>query len=257
MDDLLKNFPFPTLREKQSFVLKEIDAAFASGYRHIILEAPTGFGKSPVAIATALTLDTSDICTSTKDLQTQYAKDFPFVRLAKGKNNFPCAVKDGFIINDSYRCGSCPSNNPNECYHTTADYGPCMSNENFRKRNCKHRTFPEHYKVNNKGTREEDVFIGSDAKNHYQKEYSEWSHLKNLGYHLRTWMPCEYYHQLNIALTSSHSIFNYSNFLAFLTEDVLPSRELLILDEAHLLETEIRRIYRNIYFKKKMETIYS
>jgi ATP-dependent DNA helicase DinG len=52
-------------------------------------------------------------------------------------------------------------------------------------------------------------------------------------------MPCEYYHQLNVALTSSNSIFNYSNFLAFLTEDVLPSRELLILDEAHLLETEI------------------
>ncbi len=52
-------------------------------------------------------------------------------------------------------------------------------------------------------------------------------------------MPCEYYHQLNIALTSSHSIFNYSNFLAILTEDVLTSRELLILDEAHLLETEI------------------
>ncbi|MFY9796869.1 MAG: hypothetical protein WAJ93_14375, partial [Candidatus Nitrosopolaris sp.] len=41
------------------------------------------------------------------------------------------------------------------------------------------------------------------------------------------------------ALTSSHSIFNYSNFLAFLTEDVLPSRGLLVLDEAHRLEEEI------------------
>jgi len=51
----IKSFPFPTLREKQSSVLKEIDTAFASGYRHIILEAPTGFGKSPVAIAVALT----------------------------------------------------------------------------------------------------------------------------------------------------------------------------------------------------------
>ena len=239
VDDFIKNFPFPMLREKQSFVLKEIDVALASGYRHIILEAPTGFGKSPVAIAVALTLGTSDICTSTKDLQTQCARDFPFVRVAKGKNNFTCAVKNNFIINDTYRCGSCASNNPNECYHTTADYGPCMSNENFRKGNCKYRTFLKDYKVNNKGTREEEVFINSNAKNHYQKEYSEWSHLKNLRYHLRTLMPCEYYHQLNIALTSSHSIFNYSNFLAFLTEDVLPSRELLILDEAHLLETEI------------------
>jgi hypothetical protein len=30
-------------------------------------------------------------------LQTQYARDFTFVRLAKGKNNFCCEVKDDFI----------------------------------------------------------------------------------------------------------------------------------------------------------------
>jgi superfamily II DNA or RNA helicase len=67
------------LREKQSFVLNEIDAAFASGYNHIIVEAPTGFGKSPVGIATALTLGSSYILTSTENLQTQYARDFSFV----------------------------------------------------------------------------------------------------------------------------------------------------------------------------------
>jgi ATP-dependent DNA helicase DinG len=58
-------------------------------------------------------------------------------------------------------------------------------------------------------------------------------------------MPCKYYDQLNVALTSSHSIFNYANFLAFLIleplmpEVLLPPRELLILDEAHRLEEEI------------------
>jgi ATP-dependent DNA helicase DinG len=92
-DDFIKKFPFPNMRERQSFVLNEIAAAFASGYKYIILEAPTGFGKSPVAIAVALTLGTSYICTSTKDLQTQYAKDFPFLKVAKGKNNFTCNVK--------------------------------------------------------------------------------------------------------------------------------------------------------------------
>jgi hypothetical protein len=56
VDDLIKNFPFPTLREKQFYVLREIADASASGYKYIILEAPTGFGKSPVAIAAALTL---------------------------------------------------------------------------------------------------------------------------------------------------------------------------------------------------------
>jgi len=49
-DDFHKNFPFQILLERQSYDLKEIDVALASGYRYIILEAPTGFGKSPVAI---------------------------------------------------------------------------------------------------------------------------------------------------------------------------------------------------------------
>ncbi|MGA9151213.1 MAG: hypothetical protein WBZ36_11595 [Candidatus Nitrosopolaris sp.] len=79
----IENFPFSQLREKQSFVLQEIDTAFAAGYKHIILEAPTGFGKSPVAVACALTLGSSYICTSTKNLQTQYTRDFPFIRTAK------------------------------------------------------------------------------------------------------------------------------------------------------------------------------
>ena len=87
------------MRERQSHVLNEIATGFASGYKYILLEAPTGFGKSPVAIAVARTLGTSYICTSTKDLQTQYARDFPFLKVAKGKNNFICAVKNDFIIN--------------------------------------------------------------------------------------------------------------------------------------------------------------
>jgi Rad3-related DNA helicase len=61
---------------------------------------PTGFGKSPVAIAAALTLGTSYICTSTKDLQSQYARDFPFLKVAKGKNNFICAVKEEMALTD-------------------------------------------------------------------------------------------------------------------------------------------------------------
>ena len=251
MDDIIKNFPFPTVRDSQTSVLTEIATAFASGYRHIILEAPTGFGKSPVAIASALTLGTSYLCTSTKDLQTQYARVFPFVKMAKGKKNFICAVKDDFIRNGTYRCGLCVSNNVNQCYHKTADYGPCMSNCHFSENRCKYRTFLKDYKLSNKGTREEKVLIDYDTKNHYQKEYSQWSYPENLKEELRVWRPCEYYHQLNIALTSSHSIFNYSNFLSFLPyKYILPSRDLLILDEAHLLETETVR-FREISISKR------
>ena len=120
-DDYIKNFPFPNLRERQSYVLNEIATAFSSGYKYIVLEAPTGFGKSPVAIVVALTLGTSYICTSTKDLRIQYVRDFPFLKVAKGKNNFICAVKDDFVRNDASKCGSCVSK-VNECYQTTAGY---------------------------------------------------------------------------------------------------------------------------------------
>ena len=125
--NFIKHFPLPHIRSNQSFVLSEIADAFASDYKHILLEAPTGFGKSPVAVDVALTLGSSYICTATKDLQAQYSRDFPFVKVAKGKNNFCCEVKQDFIQNGTYRCGSCGSNNTNECYHTTAEHGPCMT----------------------------------------------------------------------------------------------------------------------------------
>ena len=249
--DFLKNFPFSTKRDRQAHVLNEISAGFASDYKYILLEAPTGFGKSPVAIAIALTLGSSYICTSTKDLQTQYSRDFPYLKVAKGMSNFPCLVKEDFINNRTFRCGVCVSDDVNECYHTTVEYGPCMSNESFKDSGCKYRTFSKDYKISNKGTTIENVFIDYDTTNYYQKEYSQWLHLENLREQQRAWRPCEYFDQLNAALRSSHSIFNYSNFLALLpNKKVLPPRKLLVLDEGHLLETEIVK-YRGISISKK------
>lgn len=250
ISNLLSNFPFTSKRYNQESVLSQICNAFNSGYKYIILEAPTGFGKSPVAIATAMTLGSSYICTSTKDLQTQYSRDFPYLKAAKGKNNFICLVKEDFIKNNTYQCGFCVSDNANECYHTTVEYGPCMTNESFKESGCKYRSFLKDYKISDKGTRNEQVFIDSDSKNYYQKAYSQWLHIKNLK-EKSPWKPCEYFNQLNMALTSSHSIFNYSIFLALLpNKKSLPERELLVLDEGHLLETEIVK-FRGLTISKR------
>jgi len=230
----IKNFPFTTLRHRQEDVLREIDSAFASGYKRVILEAPTGFGKSPVAISTALTLGSSYICTSTKDLQSQYARDFSFVRVAKGKSNFTCEVKDDLIRNRTYKCNPCGLR-MSACPHTSVEYGPCMSDDDFR---CNYKTLPKDYAATNKGTKNERVIL---AEGRYRNNYFEWSHLNNLKEDvIRDWRPCEYFHQLNTALAASHSILNYSMFFAIMNKK-LPSRELLILDEAHMLETEIVR----------------
>jgi ATP-dependent DNA helicase DinG len=252
--DFIKNFPFSSKRDNQTRILNEICEAFNSGYKYILLEAPTGFGKSPVAIAVAITLGSSYICTSTKDLQTQYSRDFPYLKVAKGKNNFPCIVKEDFIRNGTYRCGVCVLGDANECRHTTVEYGPCMTNESFQEDGCKYRTFLKDYKVINKGTKEELVFIDRAAEiNRYHREFSQWLHLKNLNNikEAKEWRPCEYFDQLNKASTSSHSIFNYSNFLAFLPNTkILRSKELLVLDEGHLLETEIVK-FRGLSISKK------
>jgi Rad3-related DNA helicase len=249
--ELIKNFPFPSQRHNQEKVLNEICNAFNSGCKYVILEAPTGFGKSPVAISIALSLGSSYICTATKDLQTQYSKDFPYLKVAKGKSNFACLVKEDFIRNGTYRCGSCASSDADECYHTTVEYGPCMTDESFRDSGCKYRTFTKDYKINKKGTKEEAVFIDNIPKKHHQKEYSEWLPLQTLKDQRKEWRPCEYFDQLNMALASSHSIFNYSIFLALLPhKKSLPERELLVLDEGHLLETEIVK-YRGLTISKR------
>ena len=242
ISNYIRNFPFTTLRTRQENVLSEIDSAFASGYKRIILEVPTGFGKSPVAISTALTLGPSYICTSTKDLQSQYARDFQFVRVAKGKSNFVCEVKDDFIRNHTYKCDPCGLR-MSTCPHTSVEYGPCMSDDNFR---CSYKTLLKDYTAINKGTMNERVIL---AEGRYRNNYFEWSHLNNLKEDaIRDWRPCGYFHQLNTALAASHSILNYSMFFAIMNKKI-PSRE-LILDEAHMLETEIVR-FRGISISRR------
>lgn len=224
--------------------------AFNSGYRYVLLEAPTGFGKSAVAISLALSLGSSYICTSTKDLQTQYCNDFPYVKAAKGKNNFSCLLKQDFVDNETYRCGTCASSYPTECYHTTVEYGHCMTDEAFKEDGCKYRTFAKDYQISNKGTKDEKIYIDNDTKLNYQKQYSEWLPISKLKVR-REWKPCEYFNQLNIALASSHAIFNYSIFLAFLPYNKrMPERDLLVLDEGHLLETELVK-FRGLSISKK------
>ena len=107
ISDLIANFPFEKIRPKQMDVLQQIGEAINAGYKYIVLEAPTGFGKSPVAIAVGRTLGTSYICSATKDLQTQYTNDFPYLRSVKGMSNYDCLVREDFILNKTFECGLC------------------------------------------------------------------------------------------------------------------------------------------------------
>jgi ATP-dependent DNA helicase DinG len=250
VEEYLENFPHTSFRNNQDNVIRQICEAFNSDCKYVILEAPTGFGKSAIAMTVARTLGSSFVCTATKDLQTQYTYDYGFLKVAKGKNNFQCRVKEDFMEAGKYLCTSCNSRSEIECRHTTCDYGPCLSDESMEGAGCRYRTFINDYKIDNKGRKNERIFISKEKLENYETEYSNWIHLKNFDIP-RQWSPCYYFDQLFQALKASHSIFNYSIFLSLLAnKSMIQQRELLVLDEAHLLETEIIK-FRGLSISKK------
>lgn len=66
--------------------------AFASGKRFAVVEAPTGAGKSAVAVTLAREARSAFVLTNQKILQDQYVRDFPDLALLKGRSNYDCLV---------------------------------------------------------------------------------------------------------------------------------------------------------------------
>ncbi|HEY3094796.1 MAG TPA: ATP-dependent DNA helicase, partial [Nitrososphaera sp.] len=214
MTTILAHFPLPHVREKQKNVLAEVESAIKSGYRQIFLEAPTGFGKTPVAIALARYLGSSHICTATKDLQTQYRRDFPFVVEVKGRGNFPCIVKEDMGLDES------------------CDYGPCVKDDSY---DCVYKTRLMDYRVEGEGTVHELVRLDPFSERKYVDKMRSKSKLVQVE-----WRPCHYFHQKWIGARSSHTVYNYRYFLSdIFYAGTAQKRNLLVLDEAHSLESEV------------------
>ncbi|MDR4489293.1 MAG: helicase C-terminal domain-containing protein [Candidatus Nitrosocosmicus sp.] len=218
-------FPLDNIRPKQEKILGELDQALKSKYKFIFLEAPTGFGKSAVAVTLARFLGSSHICTSTKDLQTQYNRDFPYISEVKGRNNFPCIIKEDMGVVES------------------CDYGPCLKDDDF---DCLYKTKMSDYEVTAEGTIYENIDINKFALKKYYDKAKEHSQLIRIE-----WKPCLYYHQKWMSLKSSHTIYNYKYFLSDLYYSAgMNKRKLLILDEAHTLESELSS-FKNVLFSKE------
>ena len=90
-------FPFDSYRKGQLEALRAIVDAFDNeGYKYVTLHAPTGSGKSPMAIALAKYYEKKDeyqsnILTIQKILQDQYVDSFPqTVFPLKGRSGYKC-----------------------------------------------------------------------------------------------------------------------------------------------------------------------
>ncbi len=73
----------------QKIALEKIIESFDNGKKYFLLNAPTGVGKSLIAVAACKLLGRGYITTHTKILQDQYVSSFD-VATIKGRNNYKC-----------------------------------------------------------------------------------------------------------------------------------------------------------------------
>ena len=92
-DGLSKDTHFHPLRDIQKQVLGPMMEAVKEGYKNIVLECPTGSGKSALAktIAQAFGVP-SYIVTHLKGLQAQYLKEMPYMKSVMGRGNYDCLL---------------------------------------------------------------------------------------------------------------------------------------------------------------------
>jgi len=203
---LLEKFPEQyTPRDIQTEILAQIEEKLNSGFKKIILCAPTGVGKSLVGATVSNYFDSSFTVTSSKHLQDQYIKDISFLKPVKGKQNFPCLklMESEKVENERRAMRWGLSCDKGECQERVSKNGK----EIFEV--CK-------FKPTIKQVEENTVDSNS----------------------------CHYYMQKYDALVSKHSLWNYHAFFTImkfnrkLFEDYL-DRKITVFDEAHKIEDQI------------------
>jgi len=91
-----ENFPFPEFNPGQYEAIDRTIRALLAKKKHVILEAPTGIGKSAIATTVHRVLrkmslsHRTTIITATKGLQDQYQNDDTSIQSLMGRSNYNC-----------------------------------------------------------------------------------------------------------------------------------------------------------------------
>lgn len=208
--EILRSFPFgKEPRKIQKEILYDLENAIKQGKKFIILEAPTGCGKSWIAATVGLWLKGAIILTPQKNLERQYMKDFgQYMLEVRGKQNFPCLQLDE--IKDCSK---------GECFPRDGETEQC---EYYCAK--EHFTIPENVKCT-----ESEIVVLS------QKGIEKFGSEANI---------CHYWMQRRKGEIASNVVYNYAMYVSsYLNEDETPDnqtgkivRNVLICDEAHELE---------------------
>ena len=96
-DDIQPDFTMPSPRAFQKEALSVIRFALTNDdFDNIVVQAPTGIGKSAIAMTVQKWFQSSYLLTPTLGLTQQYRRDYgSILKEVKGRANFPCWVREG------------------------------------------------------------------------------------------------------------------------------------------------------------------
>lgn len=205
MPGILEQFPEKYApRAMQKELMAQIDQRLASGYKRIILSAPTGIGKSLIAAAFVRHFQDSFVVTASRHLQDQYRRDLEFLLPVKGKANFACpkmmASEKVSTEGRAMKMG------------LTCDRGACIETVQTES-----------------GTEQRACTFKPTIAQARDRVPGQW---------------CPYYIQKYSALTGAHSLWNYASYFQAVKYNrrifgEYLDREVSVFDEAHKLEDQI------------------
>jgi ATP-dependent DNA helicase DinG len=202
-----KYFPHNEFRQGQRECIEAILNAFSSGKKFVILEGPTGSGKSAIGMTIARFFRDSYYLTTQKILQDQLSRDFGHVegvKVLKGRNAYHCNYWETYM--ELYHDDPTKMAIMNKLANDPV-IGPTMANPSL---SC-----------------DQGVCKVKDRTSKCQM-------CVNHG-------TCPYLNALNEAVYSSTCLMNFHSFLYQTTvaSERFKPRELLIIDEAHNTEAQL------------------
>lgn len=207
-----EHFPFDEFRPGQKACIEAILNAFSEGKRFVVLEAPTGSGKSVIGMTVAKFFDHAYYLTIQKILQDQLAKDFANKRTKclKGRNAYPCNYVETY--QDKYK-GNLTKLKVLDQMKKDADLQDTFRNPRL---SCS-----------------EGVCLVKDRRSKTDLCFPR-------GLNRLESSTCPYWKAVGEAVVSHTCIMNFNSFLyqTAVTDRFAP-RDLMIIDEAHNTEPQL------------------
>jgi ATP-dependent DNA helicase DinG len=221
--EILDRLPHKEPRPGQVQAIERILAAFAAGKKYVILEAPTGAGKSAIGLTVADFFPTSYYLTIQKILQQQLARDYArgdnavgLVDLM-GRNAYPCTFYETFG-QELVEQGKITNHRLTDLLakDMRCDDGYCQ--RQLGKSRCRSCFAPR------SSNPEYQADANEEFKNRHSVEFS----------------TCPYYERVFEAIQAPKVLMNFSAFLCQTgyTTHFAP-RDLMIVDEGHHCEGQL------------------